>query len=99
MNESTSVGVAEQLTITAAISNEPIDGQTEMHRFIVQTESKFSNVYVIAAPDAKTAVEWVLDSNAAPDFIQRHLGERAVHVERTEFTDPLQAKAKFPNYF
>ena len=96
MNENTAVGIAEQLRVS---SNTPSDGNVEMPRFIVQTESKFSNVYVISAPDAKTAVEWVLDSQNTPSFIQCHLGERAVHVERTEFTNPVQAKSKYPDHF
>ena len=96
MNENTAVGIAEQLRVS---SNTPSDGNVEMPRFIVQTESKFSNVYVISAPDAKTAVEWVLDSDQNIDFIQHHMGERAVKVERTEYTDALQAKAQFPKYF
>jgi hypothetical protein len=93
MNENTSVGIAEQLSVSS-----PKATQVDTNHFLVVTESKFSNVYVVSAPDAKTAVEWVLDSDNTPDFIQNHLGERAVRVEPTDFTDPMQARIKFPNH-
>lgn len=96
MNENTSVGIAEQFNV---VSNEPIDGNLSLPHFVVKTESRFSNVYVVQAPDMMSAVEFVLDSQNPPDFIQAHLGERAVHVEKTTCTDVHGIKSQYPNYF
>ena len=90
MNETPTVGVTETLSISQPNSNPS--------RFIVRTESKFSNIYIVDAPDAKAAVEYVLDTQNTPDFIQRHLGERAIEVKPTDVHRAFDLMEDYPHY-
>ena len=89
MDEQASVGIGDFIKIEE--SN--VEGF-----YIVKTQSTFENVYLIRAFDPKAAVEFVLDSNNAPDFVQKHLGERALSVEKSTNMTANEMKRKFPGY-
>ena len=89
MNEQASVGIGDFVKIEAS----DVEGF-----YIVKTQSTFENIYLIRAFDPKSAVEFVLDSNNAPDFVQKHLGEKALSVEKSSNMSANELKRKFPGF-
>lgn len=70
-----------------------------MPTFEVITQSTFENVYLIEAESKEEAVGMVLDSNNAPDFYQKHLGEgmRDVNIvsDPQAWPDTIRSKGYF----
>jgi hypothetical protein len=89
MNEKASVGIGDFVKIEAS----DVAGF-----YIVKTQSIFENVYLIRAFDPKSAVEFVLDSDSSPDFVQKHLGEKAFSVEKSVGMTANEMKQKFPGF-
>lgn len=96
MDEISNVGVSEALNFTSK------DPQDDEIAFLIQTTSTFSNVYAVRACDAKSqaeAIDFVMNSQIAPDFVQLHQGEQITNiiaVKNSKLDDEL--KLRFPHY-
>lgn len=91
MNEQAPVQVGETLDFSISTINS--------RQFIVKTRSIFTNIYLITANTDKDAIEFALNTNETPLFIQHHEGESLVLVgpvsSNLTFDD---LKMQYPDY-